>query len=180
MQALSTDDGQAAVGVPQNEHGIRPSLRHELVAQRDDVAHGLAQVLAHGVEIDVRLAQSQILEEDAVEGVVPVLAGVAEQTVEVPAAGLDDLGEPDDLRPRAHDDEQAQAAVLPETHLESARHLDLLVERVRPRGVEALARPHQGHKVLCGGSVRDAVGIAGGHLHDRGAVTRNVPFHYRI
>ena len=112
VQALGRDGGQAAVGVAQDQQRVGPHLDHELVARGDDVAHGLAQVGAHGVQVDVRVVQRQVSEEDAVQGVVVVLPGVRQQAVEVAAALLDDLGQADDLGARAHDDQQLQAAVV--------------------------------------------------------------------
>ena len=116
VQALCRDGGQAAVGVAQDQEGVGPHLDHELVARRDDVAHRLAQVGAHGVQVDVGVVQRQVAEEDAVERVVVVLPGVRQQAVEVAAALLDDLGQADDLGARAHDDEQLQAAVVFESN----------------------------------------------------------------
>ena len=112
VEPLGRDGGQAAVGVAQDQKGVRLHLHHELVARGDDVAHGLAQVRAHGVQVDVRVVQRQVTEEDAVERVVVVLPGVRKQAVEVAAALLDDLGQADDLGARAHDDQQLQAAVV--------------------------------------------------------------------
>ena len=114
VQALCRDGGQAAVGVAQDQKGVGLHLHHELVRGRDDVAHGLAQVGAHGVQVDVRVVERQVAEEDAVERVVVVLTGVSEQAVEVAAALLDDLGQANDLGAGAHDDQELQAAVVPE------------------------------------------------------------------
>lgn len=104
MQALGRDRGQAAVGVAQDQQRVGLDLDHELVGGRDDVADGLAQVGAHGVQVDVRVVQRQVAEEDAVERVVVVLPGVRQQAVEVAAALLDDLGQADDLGAGPHDD----------------------------------------------------------------------------
>lgn len=112
VQALGRDGGQAAVGVAQDQQRVGLYLHHELVARGDDVAHGLAQVGAHGVQVDVGVVQRQFAEEDAVERVVVVLPGVRQQAVEVAAALLDDLGQADDLGARAHDDKELQAAVV--------------------------------------------------------------------
>ena len=112
VQALCRDGGQAAVGVAQDQQRVGLDLDHQLVRGRDDVAHGLAQVRAHGVQVDVRVVQRQVAEEDAVERVVVVLAGVRQQAVEVAAALLDDLGQADDLGAGAHDDQELQAAVV--------------------------------------------------------------------
>ena len=112
VQALGRDGGQAAVGVAQDQQRVGLHLHHQLVARGDDVAHGLAQVGAHGVQVDVGVVQRQVAEEDAVQGVVVVLPGVRQQAVEVAAALLDDLGQADDLGARAHDDKELQAAVV--------------------------------------------------------------------
>ena len=42
MQPLRTDDAEAAVRVPQHQHRIGLDLHHQLVALRNDIAHGLA------------------------------------------------------------------------------------------------------------------------------------------
>ena len=104
VQALGRDGGQAGVGVAQDQQCIGLHLNHEFVGGGDDVTDCLAEVRAHGVQVDVRVAQRQVTEEDAVERVVVVLPGVRQQAVEVAAALLDDLGQADDLGARAHDD----------------------------------------------------------------------------
>ena len=117
MQALGRDGGETTVGVAQDQQGIGPHFDHELVGGRDDVAHGLAQVRAHGVQVDVRVVQRQVAEEYAVERVVVVLPGVRQQAVEVAATLLDDLGQSDDLGAGAHDDQELQAAVVFKTDI---------------------------------------------------------------
>lgn len=112
MQALGRDGGQAAVGVAQDQQRVGLDLGHQFVARGDDVAHGLAQVGAHGVQVDVRVGKLQIAEEDAVERVVVVLPGVSQQAVEVAAALLDDLGQADDLGAGTHDDQELKTAVV--------------------------------------------------------------------
>ena len=117
VQALCRDGGQAAVGVAQDEERVGFHLDHQLVRGSDDVAHGLAQVGANGVQVDVGVVQRQVAEEDAVERVVVVLPGVRQQAVEVAAALLDDLGQADDLGAGAHDDQELQAAVVIKTNI---------------------------------------------------------------
>ena len=112
VQALCRDGGQAAVGVAQDQQRVGLHLDHEPVARGDDVAHGLAQVRANGVQVDVRVGERQVAEEDAVERVVVVLPGVRQQAVEVASALLDDLGQADDLGAGAHDDQELQSAVV--------------------------------------------------------------------
>jgi len=106
VQALGRNGRQAAVGVAQDEQGIRFHLHHELVARGDDVSHRLAQVAAHSIQIHVGVVKRQVAEEDAVQRIVVVLSGVRQQTVKMATALLDDLREADDLGARAHDDQQ--------------------------------------------------------------------------
>ena len=106
VQTLGADDAEAAVGVAQNQDGIRLDLHHELIALGDDVAHGLAQVVADGVHVDLGVGELQVLEEDTVEVIVIVLAGVGQDAVEILAAFVDDRCESYDLRARADDDQQ--------------------------------------------------------------------------
>ena len=117
VEPLGRDGGQAAVGVAQDQQRVGIDLDHQLVARGDDVAHGLAQVGAHGVQVDVGVGELQVAEEDAVERVVVVLPGVRQQAVEVAAALLDDLGKANDLGARAHDDQELQAAVVFKTNI---------------------------------------------------------------
>ena len=117
VQALGRDGGQAAVGIAQDQQRVGLDLDHQLVRGRDDVADRLAQVRAHGVQVDVGVVQRKVAEEDAVQGVVVVLPGVRQQAVEVAAALLDDLGQADDLGACAHDDQQLQTAVVFKTNI---------------------------------------------------------------
>ena len=112
VQALGPDDAQAAVGVAQHQHGIGPRGHHQLVALGNDVAHGLAQVTAHGLQIDVRIGQLEVLEEHPIEVVVVVLAGVRQQRIKVRAALVDDGRQSYNLRPRAHNDQELQLPVV--------------------------------------------------------------------
>ena len=112
VEPLGGDGGQAGVGVSQNQQRFRPELLHEAVGAADDVSDGLAQVFTHGIQIDFRLLQLQVPEEDAVEAVVVVLSRMRQNAVEIFPALFDHLGQADDLRPGADDDQELQAAVL--------------------------------------------------------------------
>ena len=112
VQPLCADDRQTAIGVAQHQHRVGPNGGHQLVALRDDVAHRLAEVRAHRVEVDLRVGQLQVAEEDAVQVVVVVLAGVGQDHVEIPPRLVDHRRQPDDLGPGAHDDEQLEFAVV--------------------------------------------------------------------
>ena len=112
VEALGPDDGQAGIGISQHQDGVRPQLRHQVVGSGDDVPHGLAQGVSHGIQADLRGRQLQVPEKDAVQIVVVVLAGMGQEAVKVLPALLDDRRQADDLRPGAHDDEQLQFAVV--------------------------------------------------------------------
>ena len=112
VEPLRPDDAQAAVRVAQHQHRVGVRLHHQLVAPGDDVAHGLTKVPAHGIHVDVGVRQAEVLEEYPVEVVVVVLPRVRQQAVEVFPAFVDHRRQPDDLRPRAHDDEQFQFPVV--------------------------------------------------------------------
>ena len=112
VQPLRAYHAQAAVGIAKHEHGIGLHGDHQFVALVDDIAHRLAEVRAHGIHVDIRIGKFQVLEEHAVEIVVIVLACMGQQAIEVLAALVDDRRQPDDLRPRAHDDQKLQLPVI--------------------------------------------------------------------
>ena len=114
VQALGPYHAQAGVGVAQHQHGIGLHLHHQLVALVDDVAHRGAQVVAHRVQVDIRVSQLQVLEEHAVQVVVIVLPRMRQQAVKIGAALVYHRRQADDFRAGAHDDQQFQAAVVPE------------------------------------------------------------------
>jgi len=112
VQTLRADDAEAAVRVAQHKHSIGLDLHHQLVALRDDIAHGLAQIRAHGVHVHIRVRELQVLEEHAVQVVVIVLARVRQDCVEVFPALVDDSRQADNLRASTHDDEKLQLPVI--------------------------------------------------------------------
>ena len=111
VEPLRAYHAQAGISVAEHQHGVRPRLHHQLVARVDDVAHRRAEVIAHCVKVYVGILQLQVPEEHPVEVVVVVLARVRQKAVEVLPALVDDGREPDDLRARAHSDQQLQPAV---------------------------------------------------------------------
>ena len=112
MQTLCTNHAQAAVGVAKDEHAIGLQCCKELVRAVDDVAACGAKVIAYGIHIDLWLCELQIAEEDAVEVIVVVLAGVGENHIEVLAALVDDCGKADDFWACTHHDDEFQLAIL--------------------------------------------------------------------
>ena len=112
MEALSSDDGEAGVGVAKDEDCIGLGGGKELVGAVNDVATSGAKIIAYSIHIDFGIGKLQVAEENAVEVVVVVLAGVGENHVEVLAALVDDCGKADDFRACAHHNDELQLAVL--------------------------------------------------------------------
>ena len=106
VQPLGRNGGQAGIGIPQNQHGVRLNGRHQLVGAVDDVAHGGAQIVPYCVHIHIRVGKSQIPEENSVQIVVVILPRVGENAVKIFAALVDDRRQTNDLRAGAYDDEQ--------------------------------------------------------------------------
>ena len=117
VEPLRTYHAQAAVRVAQHQHSVWTGLNHQPVAAGDDVPHGAAEVIAHGIHVHVRILQFQVTEEYSIEIVVVVLPRMGKQAVEVlPAPGYNGR-KADDLGPRADDDQQLQPAVVLESYV---------------------------------------------------------------
>ena len=112
VQTLGCNSRQAGVGIAQDQQRIGLDGSHQLVRAVDDVANGGAQIIAHGIHIDLRIRQFQILEEDTVQVIVIVLAGVGQNAVEILPAFVDNSRQTDDLRPGANNDQKLQFAVI--------------------------------------------------------------------
>ena len=94
---------QGAVGVAEHEERVGPLGGQHGLGLAQDVAERGAQRGDVHVEHVVGQAQAQLLEEDLVELVVPVLAGVHEHVLDA-RGGVEAAhhgGQPDDLRARA-------------------------------------------------------------------------------
>ena len=130
MQALGGNSRKTGIGISENKECIGLNGRHQLIGTVDDIADGGAEIVPHGVHVDLGLLQLEVAEEDAVEVIVVVLPRVREDGIEILAALADDSGEADDLRPRAHDDEQLQLAVVLELYIAVIKfhiHIDTLL-----------------------------------------------------
>ncbi len=80
-QPLRHDGSDTAVGVPQDEHGIRTLFQeHRLDAGEYPAQNGTERGRVDVQEV-VRLAQAQLVEEDVAEQVIPVLAGMHQLVV---------------------------------------------------------------------------------------------------
>ena len=112
MEAFGTDYAQAAVGVAKDQNSVRFGLYHQFVALCYDISHRFAQVGAYCVHIYFRICEFQVLEEDAVEVVVVVLAGVGKDDVEVFAAFVDYCRQTDDFRAGAYYYQEFEFAVV--------------------------------------------------------------------
>ena len=92
LAALGGYGGQAAVGVAQDQDRVgRFRLEHP-VGGDDDVADRFGGGCAGGFEEDVRRPDAEILEEDLVELVIVILAGVDEFVVAMPVEHRDRRG----------------------------------------------------------------------------------------
>jgi hypothetical protein len=79
---LGHDGGDAAVGVPEDEHGVRLFLEQDLLGLDESVPEDPPE--AGGVDLEevVGLADAELVEEDPAELVVVVLPGVHEDVVD--------------------------------------------------------------------------------------------------
>ena len=185
MQPLGTDDGEAAVGIAQHQHGIRADGGHQLVALGNDVAHRLAEVGAHGIHIDLGVGQLQIMEKDAVQVIVVVLTGVGQNDIKILAGLIDDGCKPDDLRARADDDKQFQLAVIFKRNAAVISHgfpphLDFLKKRIRVVRIKRLICPHQRDKILRLAQIDDIVGAARQHMNGLRLLAPHLKFQHLI
>ena len=112
VQPLRADDAQTRVRIPQHQHRIGLHLDHQLVALRNDIAHRLPQIGPDGLHVDIRVSELQVLEEHAIEVVIIILSGVGQQAVEILPALVDHRRQPDDLRPRPHNNQKLQLPVI--------------------------------------------------------------------
>ena len=92
VQTLGTDDTEAGVGVAKNQYAVGLGLGEEFVGAIDDIATGGSEVIAYSIHIYFGFGELEVAEEDAVQVVVVVLAGVGENDVEVLTAFVDDCG----------------------------------------------------------------------------------------
>ena len=112
MQPLGANDGQAGVGIPQHQHCIGVYFYHQLVGLGNNIAHGFAQVLAYCIQIHIRIGKFQVFEENAVQIIIVVLAGVGQQAVKILPALVDDRRQTDDFRASAYNDQKLQFSVV--------------------------------------------------------------------
>ena len=112
MQTFRAYHAQAGVRVSQHQHGIRFHLHHQLVAGVDNIPHRGTEVIADGIHIHIGGFQLQVTEEDTVQVIVVILAGVGQKTVKITAAFVDDSRQADDFRTGAHYNQKFQSAVL--------------------------------------------------------------------
>ena len=108
MQTLRADHGKAGIGVAQNEHRVRPEPRHQFIRSVDNVPDRRAEIVARGVQIIVRRAETEIVKKHLIERVVIVLPGVHKNLFKIPVTAFDRGGQPDDLRPCADDRHELQ------------------------------------------------------------------------
>ena len=103
LAPLGRVGGQATVGIAQDQQRVRLDLGQGRVGPRDDLADSLAGRGARGAQEVVRLAQLEILEEDLVQLVVVVLAGVHRDVIGRLVQRGQDAGQADNLGAGAED-----------------------------------------------------------------------------
>ena len=106
VQTLCSYHTKARIGVTQYQYAIGLGLRKELVRAVDDIAACRAEVITYSIHINLRFRQFQVLEEDAVEVVVVVLASVGKDYIKVFATFVDDGCQADYLGASADNDNQ--------------------------------------------------------------------------
>lgn len=180
METLCANYTEAGIGVTKDEDGIRLDLNHKLVTLGNDVAHCLTEVLTYGLHINVRVCKLKILEENTVEVVIVVLAGMSQKTVEVLTAFVDYCSQTDDLWTCANNDEKLEFAVIFKLcHIYFPLFLFYRIEkRIRFVWIEDLIAIHHCHEILGVTKVDDVVSIAWEHMDGLDVVSINFPFNH--
>ena len=109
---LGRDDGQATVGVAQNQHGLGPLLCQDHIRLGDGLADGLGGAAAGRVQVMLGTPHAEFFEEDAVQFVVVVLTGVDQHVVGDFFQHCQHPREPDDLRTGADNGHNLEFAHL--------------------------------------------------------------------
>ena len=99
--ALASGGREAAVGIAENQQPVGPVLEEERLGFRQNLPHLIAECLTADAHVVVRVADPELAEEQAVQSIVVVLAGVNEDVVRVRVEHRDDQAEADHLGPRA-------------------------------------------------------------------------------
>ena len=165
VQTLCAYNTETGVGVTQHQHRIRIQLNHKLIGAGDDVTHGLAKVVTHGVHIDLGSFQFKVVKENTVKVVVVVLTGVSKNGVKISAALFDDFCQTDNFRPGAYDDKQLKSAVVFEGCSFHLSFLHFFKEGVGVQRVKCFIGPHKGDKIFCFAEINNVMCIAGQHVH---------------
>ena len=110
LAALGRDHREATIGVAQHQHRIGLDPGQRLVGGDDDLADGLRAACPRRLQEYVRPTDAQVIEEDPVELVVVVLAGVHQDVVAMCVQRGHHPRQADDLRPGADDGGDLQLA----------------------------------------------------------------------
>ena len=92
LKALGGNRGKRGIGIAQNQNGVRLFLFDQFIGRGDDVPHRPAEVIPDAGKIEIRFAEPKLFEEDLIQFVVIILAGVDEDMLELAVAGFDDFG----------------------------------------------------------------------------------------
>ena len=108
FQPLGGNGRESRVGIAQNERRVGALIHHNLIALGDDIAHGFAQIAAHGVQVIIRRAQAQLAEEHLIERGIVVLPRMHNHMVKIPVRTAHHRRQTDNLRPGAQHRHQLQ------------------------------------------------------------------------
>lgn len=112
MQSLGADYAEATIGITEYQNSVRLGLYHQFVTLCYDVTHRFTKIGAYCIHIYLRVSKFEIFEEDSVEVVVVVLAGMGKDYVEVFAAFVDYCCKTDDFRAGADNYQEFEFAVI--------------------------------------------------------------------
>src|SRR3990170_5086358 len=102
-EAPGDDRGHSAVGVPKDQQSFRPMLKKKLLAFLEDPPDLRGKRPRFHAHVLVRIADTQLVEEDPVQPVVVILPSVHQDMDCVLVEQRDDSAQPDNLGPRSED-----------------------------------------------------------------------------
>lgn len=159
LAALGHDGGDRAVGVTEDEHGIRALCVEHRLDRDQDMAEHPAERGRIDIEEHIGLAQAEILKKDLVQFVVVILSGMHDHVIHVAVERGHDPRQPDDLRARAQDGHYLDPLHCVRLSGDRTRH------RIRLRAIEDFIGPEQ-HDHLVRADVGDVVRPARNGLDD--------------
>ena len=100
LKALRHYRGDRRVGVAEHDQSLRPQLQQGFLDPDERAGQHLAERGGVHPQVPIRGTESQLVEEDLRQAIIPVLAGVDEDMVEGGVEAGKGARQPDDLWPR--------------------------------------------------------------------------------